>query len=303
MGFRPVVNLTSPLSADSLSACIYYAYWLMVVAALAMLARRSLQRPGSAHDADLAMGWALVTMTPLVNYLLLRSHLQARFGDAVVPMALVGPWIVGQAPMLTSRIGRVTARAGPTALVALMCAVLVPVEYLTRELDTGGFLGLSSATATERFTQVRRELRALPPRDWTNETPSGTLVAARYLAECTTPDDYVLVGTFAEQVTYFAGRRFAGGQTYFAFSFLTTEADQRLVLQRLARQSVPIVLGPFDYDAQIVKNYPLLAQHIATRYHEVGMIDYEGQPWVRVFVENDRPPTRTDPVLGFPCFR
>jgi len=302
MGFSPVVKLSAPFQADSLIALEYYAYWFMVVAAVVVLAVRSRQRRQDGYDAELGTGWALVVMAPFVHYFLLRSHLQARFGDAVVPMAVIGPWIVGQAPMLGSRIGRRLSAAGPPLFMALMCAAFVPIEYVPQELSTGGFLTRASLV-TERFGNVKQELVALPPHDWTNVEPQGTLVAARYVAECTSPTDRVLVGTFADQIPYFARRLFAGGQSYFAFSFLRTEDDQRLVLQRLAHQSVPIILAAYDYDKEILRNYPLLAQHIASRYHQVGVIDYEGEPWVRVFVENGRTPTRTDPVSGFPCFR
>jgi len=302
MGFRPRFDPAAPLAADSLIALTYYTYWALVVAALALLATLSTRRSRGGHDAHIGTGWALVAMTPFVNYFLLRSHLQARFGDAVVPMALIGPWIVGTAPMLTSHVGRAVARAGPPVLLALMCAAFVPIEYVPHELSTGGFTQ-SPEVVAHRFAEVRRELLALPPSDWTKVDLSGTLGAARYLAECTAPDDYVLVGTFAEQVPYFARRRFAGGQSYFAFSFLRTEADQRLVLERLGHQSVPVILAAFDYDKEIIENYPLLAQHIASHYHEVGVIDAYGEPWVRVFVENERVPTGTDPLLGFPCFR
>jgi len=129
------------------------------------------------------------------------------------------------------------------------------------------------------------------------------MAAARYLAVCTAPDDRVLMGAFAEPVTYFSRRLFAAGQSYFAFSFLTSDADQRLALQRLARQSVPIAFTAFDYGHEIVKNYPLLDRHLASRYHEVGVIDFDGEPWLRVFVENDRVPASIDRPTGFPCFR
>jgi hypothetical protein len=304
MGFTPAVNLASPLDPDSLSAAVYYACWALVVAALGLVLFGLPRREPGVDDTSRGMGWALVAMASLVNYFLLRSTLQARFGDAIVPVVLIGPWIVGVAPLLASRTLRVAAQVGPPILMVLMCAALVPIEEVLHELETDGFFHEPFTDVPERFAQVRRELSALPPRDWTGLEPrEGVMAAARYVAVCSAPDDRVLMGAFAEPVTYFSERLFAAGQSYFAFSFLTSEADQRRALERLGRQSAPIAFTAFDYDREIVKNYPLIDRHLAAHYHHVGAIDLDGEPWLRVFVDNDRRPTGTDPVSGFPCFR
>ena len=304
MGLTPVIDLVSPLNVDSLAAAVYYACWALVVAAIALLLFGLPQREPGVSDSRRGTGWALVAMASIVNYFLLRSTLQARFGDAIVPVVLIGPWIVGVAPLLASRIVRVAAQVGPPVLMALMCAALVPIEEVPHELDTDGFFHEPLTSVPERFAQVRRELTALPPRDWAGLEPRvGVMAASRYVATCTAPDDRVLMATFADPVPYFARRLFAGGQSFFAFRFLTTDADQRLVLRRLGGQSVPVAFTAFDYDGEIVENYPLIDRHLASRYHQVGVIDFDGEPWLRVFVENDRTPTRIDPVSGFPCFR
>jgi hypothetical protein len=66
---------------------------------------------------------------------------------------------------------------------------------------------------------------------------------------------------------------------------------------------VPVVIAPVDYQEEFAADYGLIAAHVATHYREVGTVAVYGTPYVRVFVENSRHPHRTDPVLGFPCFR
>ena len=90
---------------------------------------------------------------------------------------------------------------------------------------------------------------------------------------------------------------------YFAYSFLKSESDQRLTVQRRSRQSVPIAITAADYEGEIVADYPLVASYLEAHYRQVGVIDSHGPPYARVWVHIDREPARMDPILGFPCFR
>jgi hypothetical protein len=299
----PVVDLESPFSEDSLVAFNYYAFWGLPLAAavvLIWLALRGRPPAQAAHDRDFRFGVALVAMTLLVNLFFLRANLQARFGDAAVPVVLIGAWLAGAASLVTPPILRGLARAGPLVLLALMFCAFFRSNSLARELETGG-LTVSRAYAVLRFQEVVRTLRALPSTDAQNT--GGPLAVSRYLYECTAADDRVLMGLYADEIPYFARRLVAGGQGYFALGFLRSEADQRLALERLERQSVPIVITPLDYDGEIAANYPLVSRHISGRYREVGVLKANGEPYVRVFADIMRPPRGTDSVTGFPCFR
>jgi hypothetical protein len=111
------------------------------------------------------------------------------------------------------------------------------------------------------------------------------------------------MGVYADEIPYFARRRFAAGQGYFFHGFLRREADQRLALERLAQQSVPVAIMPYEYQREFADDYRLVAQHVAARFQEAGIVSVEGEPRFRVFVDKARRPTSVDPVLGFPCFR
>jgi hypothetical protein len=296
---HPVFDWSAPLATDSLGAFLYYAYWLMPAAGLAVLVLRGRQRP---RDPMFGTGLALILIAVAANYFFLRSGRYARLGDAIVPAVLLACWIAGAAPLLTSRIGRLAASLGPAVLLLLMGGAFFPVKEIPQELRSGS-LTSSPAAAARRFTQVRDTLRALPPKDWSGVEARDTLAVSRYVAECTAPDDYVLVGLYGDPIPYFARRRFAGGMPYFAYSFLKSETDQRLTVERLSRQSVPIAIVAADYEGEIVADYPIVARYLEAHYREAGVIDANGEPYARVWVRTDRQPARMDPVFGFPCFR
>jgi hypothetical protein len=299
----PVVDFAAPFSPDSLVAFNYYAFWVLPLAGAGVLIWRVWRgRPDSAaaRARDVAFGVVLVAMTLVVNLFFLRANLQARFGDAVVPVALVGAWLAGGAASLASPIRRGLARAGPLVLLALMLGAFFRINSLAREFETGG-LTVSREQTVLRFQEVVRTLRALPSTNAHNA--DGPMGVSRYLAECTAPDDRVLMGLYADEIPYFARRLFAAGQSYFAFGFLRTDADQRLALERLNRQSVPVVITALDYDGEIAADYPLVSRYISTRYREAGILRAGGQPYLRVFVDIMRTPRGTDSVSGLPCFR
>jgi hypothetical protein len=305
----PVVSLTAPLAGESPVAFTYYAYWGLPIAAAGVLlwhlfaARHfpSGRGDGMTPAVERGVGVALLVMTPLVNYFFLRNNLPARLGDAVVPVVLVAAWIAGTTRRFPSPVGRSIAFAATAAALSLMCVVFVRVNSVMQELRSGGLTG-SAAAALKRFDAVRNALHALPPAEWADRDATGPMGAARYLAECSRPDDYVLVAAYTYEIPYFARRRFAGGQGLFSHGFFLDEAYQRLAVERLARQSVPIAFVDTDLDT-FRSDYPLVAEHLARRYRDVGRIDNAGHPYVHVFVDAARRPDRLDPVFGLPCFR
>jgi hypothetical protein len=297
----PVFDVAAPLATSSLVAFTYYAFWVLgPIALLVAILRlwRSTRVPRG--GADPAMGAGLAMMALVANYFLLRANLPARFGDAVVPFALLAAWLA--AGVGGSKTVHVTSAVLVSLLLVAVCASFVQMDRLNREMATGR-LNESIPEAIARSREVARELREQPPVVWTEKPVERTIAVSRYLAECTAPDDRVLVATYADEVPYFARRLFAGGQRRFASNVLKSEADQRRVLERLAHQSVPVVVTDPAYQEEFVPDYPLVARHIEANYRSVGVIDVDGRPVMRVWVEKARRALRTDPVLGFPCYR
>ena len=290
----PAIDATHPFRTDSLIAFNYYVFWAVPIVAVLLLAPSLRRRRLDAHQV---LGLALVSMTLIVDYFFLRGNLPARFGDAVVAVVLLVVWM---AALASTGQGGIVARMGASVVLVAMIAAFFPINSIASELRTGGF---TVGDVGGRFVAVSDLLRNQPPRVWSVKPRDGSMAVARYVAECTAPDDRVLVATLADEVPYFARRHFAAGQAAFYSNWLKSDANQRLALQRLARQSVPVALTHPDYHGEFEVNYPLVARYLAAHYHEIGLIEYESHSILRVFVETARRPVRTDPVLGYPCFR
>jgi hypothetical protein len=219
-----------------------------------------------------------------------------------VPVALVAAWIAGSVPARAPWMQRAGRPVALAALLGLMSFAFYRMNEIDHELATGR-LDDSVAAARRQFVNVAEGLYAEPPVTWTDKPVERSIAVSRYLAECTAPDDRVLLATFADEVAYFARRRFAGGQRRFTSNVLTSEADQRNVLRRLSGQSVPVVVTDMNYEHEFVIDYPLVARHIESHFRDVGEIKTDGRPILHVWVEKSRHAVRTDPVLGFPCFQ
>lgn len=300
----PQFDLSAPLAGDSLLLVTYWAFWAVPIVAAVTLVGRVVVSGGTRLSAvERATAAGLLPMAFLVDWFFLRANLAERFGDAVVPIVLLAAWAVGAAatwPVATAR--RAVTCVSVVLLVQLLGGAYVYADA-ARDLATGG-LSESWEKTTRRFHAVREELSRLPPERWSADDASGVLSAARYVAECTDPDDRLLVAGPLHEILVFARRRFAAGQGMFKLSLYTSDRDQRRALERLADQSVPIVLADArEFEDGFVSDYPLIARHLAEQYRQAGTIVVDGEPRVLVFAEARRESRRMDSHLGLPCFR
>jgi hypothetical protein len=300
----PVLHLAAPMTTDSLLALSYYLFWAVLLVAAAVMVWRLLDRGHAFPPAERATGFAVLALAGIVDLFFLRGNLGQRFGDAIVPTVLAGAWSLGAAAALRGTRARLGLQLATPLLLAVMLVAVDITSEVGREIETGALTD-SWEHAHGRFDRVRAELMSLPPTDWSHVDARGTLRAARYVAECTVPEDYVLVAAYAPEVPVFARRRFAAGQPTVGLSFYTSEADQRRAIGRLQDQSVPIILAADEaYDEEFASDYPLLASYVEAHYRLAGTIDTDRDHLrFRVFVERGRQPRRADPVLGLPCFR
>jgi hypothetical protein len=298
----PPFDLSRPFSHESLELVTYDAFWAVpMIAAAALLACLGWWGGPRLTRDERATGVGLLVMVVLANLAFLRANLAERFGDAVVAVALLAAWVAGTGALWRSAVVRRLVVIVPVVLLLEALAANYMLSDVGRELDTSG-LSDSWAEIQRRYNVVRDELRRVPPVAWT-DADVGTLVAARYVAECTRPDDRLLGIGPVHEIHVYARRRFAAGQAMFKLSLYTSEAFQRRALDRLARESVPVVIADVEELGYLDDLYPLVARHLAERYRDAGAIDVDGRPRLRVLVAADREPTRMDPVLGLPCFR
>jgi hypothetical protein len=299
----PRFDISNPFSDGGLVVLTYFSFWAFVAIAVAV-ARWTLLDAGETRKASengTAIG--LLVMTIVANVFLLRANLIQRFGDAVVPAVLLASWTSGAARSMAAGLRRDFASVAPAGLLMVMLGSAYVYADISQKLNTSG-LTVSWEETRKRFAQNRGDLAGLPPVTWWGFKAEGALVAARYVAECTAPNDYLLVTGYAPELPVLARRRFAAGLGTLSLSLYTSDADQRLALDRLGRQSVPIVLADAaPFDDEFVHDYPLLAQYLSTHYRQAGTIDVDDDRRFRVFVDAGLTPRRRDPHLGLPCFQ
>ena len=80
-------------------------------------------------------------------------------------------------------------------------------------------------------------------------------------------------------------------------------ADQRLTIQRMQRQSVPIVLGRGDQEEAFRHGFPLVYDYVQTRYRLAAESTFGGEQSFLVFVDAQVDPDGEYPDLGLPCYR
>jgi hypothetical protein len=292
-----------PFTSNGLLLGTYLLFWAVLAVAAVLLCVRllSTDQPISPERRAVAIG--LLAMAAIVNVFFLRANLAQRFGDAAGPVVLLTAWAAGESRGFAGRITRPLATATPIAILAVMLSAASIFGHVASSLQTGG-LSRSWTVTTARFGDVRADLSRLPPDTWQPDDAQGTLVAARYVAECTAPDDYLLVAAYNPEIPVFARRRFAAGQATVSLSFYKSEADQRRALARLQQQSVPIILADArDFDEGFVADYPLLAEYVTHAYRRAGTITVDHEPRFLVFAKADLPARGTDAALGLPCFR
>lgn len=298
----PPLTMSALFRSDSLDALTYYAFWGTVVAAAAILTWRVLSSTSPLTREDRGYGAGLLAMAVITNEFLLRSPLTVRLGDAVVPVAVLAAWSVGALWAVDRPLVRRLVTSVPIVLLIFMFGAFWVFGNVNGMLDDSG-LSRSSQAVARQFREIRDNLRRLPPSDWLNVDAEGPLAAARYLAECSSPDDYVLVAGDIPEIAVFARRRFAAGQAVFAKWWYASDTDQRRALARLASQSVPIIVADATaFETEIVSTYPLLARYMADHYRLVGTIADESKPLL-VFADTRRKASRMDPHLGLPCFQ
>ena len=297
----PMPTLSTLFTNTILEVLTYWALWAVIVVAAIVMARRVLVPGGQVlTPADRGFSFGVLILGIIAIHFLVREPLDARLSDAMVPIAVLGAWTVALAQVLTRPLARLVTLS-VALLLASMTAASVMFMGVGRTLTDSALIGSPQGTLAQ-YRRVRENLRRLPPTDWSNVEVTGSLAAARYVAECTSPADYLLSIGDTPEVTVFARRRFAAGQGVFAKGWYTSEVEQRRAISRLASQSAPLMIADAgSFESDFVPRYPLVAQYVAAHYRRVGEIPDESRPLL-VFVDTSREPRGTDRHFGLPCF-
>ena len=178
----------------------------------------------------------------------------ARLADVAAPTFVLAAWLARRRanPTPPLFVGRLR-RAGTVSLFLLTFWSVWTFAGAGVLMERSG--GLAGVTRIwERVGAVNRQLHRRPIDEWAPPGSTGLRALTRYVFDCTSPSDRVLVTWFAPEVFYYAERGFAGGQVSLFRDFDATDvsgwhaspAEQRLTVERMQGQSVPIILGRRD---------------------------------------------------------
>ena len=204
------------------------------------------------------------------------------------------------------------------AFVTLVTVALVAVT-LWSSMTFGQFVPRFKETdilkgplpALRRARVIAGDLSAVSLDWWAPPDSVGLQALTRYVRECTAEEDRLMLTWLEPRPYYFSGRLFAGGMFVFHTGWLSFPGDQRLTVDRLRSQSVPIVIadvGSFDLfarDYAIVNRYLAVyrTRYLAERYVLLAESTFGDDASVfRVLVDSTRAPQRVYEPLSLPCY-
>jgi len=281
-------------------AWLYYVFLLVPVASAACLVvtvRRGVI--GHAEAAWVAAATLLLTVTLQT---IVRGSPDSRLPDVaglvcVMAAWTAGRWVSGGAPGWTA----VRAMKGAAVAAGWLSLAWAAALFgdLPGQMEKLGVFG-GPRGVLERLSESGRRGELQRIDTWHYDPGLGAL--ARYAQECTTPTDRLFVTWFAPEVFFFAERPFAGGQVYLHPGWHASPDDQRLTVDRLRGQRVPIVLSLAD-DSAFARGFPLVYDYVMRNYRFVAEATFGGELRYAVRVDPQIVPTRTEERLGLPCFR
>jgi hypothetical protein len=285
---------------------------LPLVALLLLLVSRDAFRPEWPHARVKLVMVAVLAIA--LDVFFLRSPLAARLADPSVPLAVLVAWtplalfrLATSSPLApwAERV-RWGVRVAGVALGVVVLAVFATTltNDLYRRLDRSSLVervGKPFERAANIRTQMRHEWDLAT---WTSREERADLIGlSLYVNACTKPTDRVLVQAYMPQVLALARRAFAGGHADLRPGFFATDEAQQLTLDRLRRQSVPIVLLDTDKSLENFRSsFPRITAYLDQEYRLAGSHEFDGRFGVSLFVRKDRMPEGTWEPLGWPCY-
>ena len=294
-------------TAQNALAWFYYLTILVPLVALGWVA--AAWWSGRVARPEAAVVAAAAILCFIISHTLIRGSPDSRLADVAAPTFVLAAWLARRRG--GPRESLVRARLARAGIVILFLVTFWSVWTVGGTGITGG-LGARIANAGiwdgpagvwEQLGVMNRRLLDRPIDTWAPPGSTGLRALTRYVLDCTAPSDRVLVTWFEPDVFYYAERGFAGGQVYLDAGWHASAADQRLTIERMQRQSVPIVLGRRDLVEEFRQEFPLVYDYVQARYRLAAELAFGEEQSYLIFVDGRRDPDAEHPDLGLPCFR
>ena len=294
-GLEPGPPLTSlPQNA---APFLYYTAWLLPIVTIMVWAwrRRTGQPSGSIPTRFSAGILVLAALALLCTAGFQRDEPSVRTADVFGTFPILFAWLMAALLSNPNRFSRAIAMT-----LALTVAAAVIVVGNAREMvDRTGVLRGPAAVAA-RASSIARSAYEWP---WSLQWPGDDgWKLARYLHDCTRPNDRLLVTWLGPEYYVFSRRPFAGREAMLLPLYRTPATYEASVLETWKRQHVPIVLtGKATYPT-FVAAYPALANHLATHYRPIADTQRDTNT-ITIYAERTRTPNGRDAESGWECFR
>ena len=289
-------------------AWFYYLTLLVPVVALGWIGADLWSGRVARPEAAVVAAAAIVGF--IISHALVRDDPGSRLADVAAPTFVLAAWLARRRADPGGSLVR--ARLKRTGMVSVSLVTFWSVWTVGGSGASGGFHGRLAragvldgpAGVWQQLGGVTRGLRDRPIDQWAPPGSTGLPAVTRYVLDCTTPSDRLLVTWYAPDVFYYAERGFAGGQAFLYGGWHASVADQRLTLERMQRQSVPIILVRGDRVETFRQGFPLIYDYVQTRYSLAAASTFGATPPpLLVFVDTRLDPVGVHPDLGLPCYR
>jgi hypothetical protein len=296
----PVVE--SPMfSRQNAAVWLYDMLFFTPVAAAVLLAVRVARR--RTEDGELPKVVATIVLSLLFNIFLIRGNLDSRLADVIVPAALLWAWMLrGFFIGLTNPSPVAVIRAA--AATAVMVTIWMSVDLYAGAMNqlTATDLFSTPMNTASRVKNAIDELRRDPLEQFAPAGSTGLRALTRYVSRCTAASDRLLVLGYQPEMFFYANRKIGGGNVVYQSNLGSAPAQQRIIVERLRRERVPVAILPLDRVDEIKRVYPIVQQYLDQRFELAQESGFgEGRP-IRVLVNRDVPPAHTDSELGLPCY-
>jgi hypothetical protein len=295
----------------------WWLFWLAVLLPFVALAQLLVPAPpedsGNRRHERLRIG-VVIVLALFVNSGFLRGNLAIQIPDVAVPMAVLGAWCLAAMLAAARRARRAPDRRTLPAAVQTAVAVaalgvaavtaIVLLPSLREQLENSSLLDGIDAIRGDMAGVTERLQGGWPIDSWAADDSRGPIQLAYYLKQCTAPTDRVLVTPYLPPIVGLAERGFAGGHGDLRAGFFANDADQELTLERLRRQSVPVVIGPrADDQEEFDRRLPIVAGYLSSEYANLGDQELGEGLVISLMVKKGARSTHAFAKLGFPCFQ
>jgi hypothetical protein len=298
----PLLRMRLHLSPEDASAFLYYLLLLMPAAAAVMALRLPASMP-SVRQAQ-ARVVSLVVMCLLLDVFILRP-VEVRGGGMAGPVVVLASWIAGRFRRGSAQEAAAASRTrGPRRQWVLRLATAVVLVITAWSESVIAEWGDRVQPAVTKWTESLDRLKALsstPPEP--DVMPGRLAEMAKYVRECTAPDDRVFTSWFAPELSFFAQRGFAGGMAVTFSGHWSEPRFERRIIEHFTQQSIPLVIVHTGEREFFTASYPMLWEYIGAHYRLAGESGF-GNPAVsyQVLVPMNRTPVSTHSETGMPCF-